>query len=340
MRQTTWDVQLHTVDDLLRVPEPKWLIDRTIHQQETGCIWGPPNCGKSFVALDWALSVSAGIPWLDEFDTIQSPVLYMAGEGAFSLQKRVRAWQNAHEEANIEGMYFQIRPLPLLEEDVIEEIIVAMDEYSDGTDVGLNPGLVIVDTLNQFFGGGDEVQGPDMARFVNNLRRLSHEQNLSVVIVHHSNATGQRERGHTSLRGNVDVMFEARPRDVDDIFAGVTLLNDKQRDEAKGEGIIVRFEEHVDSLVPRLGETFDRLTKTLLPKVAGSMRQVLQMLDTVESSKTESAAHDVIMEELGLNKATFHRRLAALKALKLVSGAGRGKSALTHIGRAVLAQED
>lgn len=340
-KTSIWDVRIHTTAELLRFPEPKWLIDSFLHEQETACLWGPPNCGKSFIALDWALSVASGTPWLGHFDTIQSPVLYMAGEGAFSLQKRVRAWQQAHEGVDVDSAYFHVRPLPLLEDEVIDALGEALESFVLDIGVSLNPGLIIIDTLSQFFGGGDEV-GPEMAKFVNNVRRLSHEQNLSVLIVHHSNATGQRERGHTALRGNVDAMYEARPKNIQRIEDGVMILTDKQRDAAKGDGLAVGFEEWQfgrdrSSLVPMYDE---HANVTTLPMVHSSLMRILAHIDASESPETESISNVGLMEELGLPKKTFYRRMEALTAKKLIKTAGRGKSALTYLGRAVLAKEE
>lgn len=327
-------INLHSAEQLLAFPEPKWLIQDFLHQQEAAALWGPPNWGKSFIALDWALCISAGVPWLGRFPTLQAPVVYMAGEGAASLQKRIVAWREAYDVADVGAAYFQVRPLPLREEETVEAIIDALDGYSTGTDVGLNPGFIVVDTLSQFFGGGDE-NGPDMAQFVYNVRRLSQEQNLSILVVHHSNATGLRERGNTALRGNVDAMFEVRPRGKD-ILDGVTLLTDKQRDSAKGEGTMLLFEDYADSLVPIWDE---EQNANALPTISKQFVRMLDVFNQAEYKKSETFFHDDVMDILGLSKATFHRKLKALMALKLVEKAGRGKSALTYIGRAVLAKE-
>lgn len=328
-------VHFHSADQLLALPEPEWMIQDILRQQMAAALWGPPNWGKSFIALDWALCVAAGVPWLGRFPTIQSPTVYMAGEGAASLQKRVAAWKEAYDVEDMGAAYFQVRPLPLREEETVEAIIAALDGYSTGTDVGLNPGFVVIDTLSQFFGGGDE-NGPDMAQLVYNVRRLSQEQNLSILLVHHSNATGLRERGHTALRGNVDAMFEVRPRGKE-MMDGVTLLTDKQRDSAKGEGMVLQFEEYADSLVPRWDEDQNG---DGLPVISKQMLRMLTVFNDCESHKSESFYHDDAMEILGMSKATFHRKLGGLMRLKLVEKAGRGKSALTYVGRAVLAKEE
>lgn len=339
MNNTLYGVRFHTIQELLQIPEPKWLIQDILHQQETAALWGPPNCGKSFISLDMALCIASGIPWLGRFKVLQSPVVYMAGEGAASMQKRARAWMEGNSVDDLGAAYFQVRPLPLREEEVVEAIMEQLESFGTPTNptAGLNPGFIVVDTLSQFFGGGEE-NGPDMALFVNNVRRLSHEQNLTVLMVHHSNATGLRERGHTALRGNVDAMFEAKPHSKN-ILDGVTLVTDKQRDSAKAEGIAITFEEYEDSLVPRFDE--ERNGETLPPvKLNRPLWTLLRAFETLESPKTESCSHDGLKEALELPKQTFHRQLNTLKQLRLISGAGRGKSAITFLGREVIRRED
>lgn len=339
MTNTLYGVKFHTIQELLKIPEPQWIIQDILHQQETACIWGPPNCGKSFIAIDWALCISAGLPWLGRYKTIQSPVIYMAGEGAASLQKRVRAWMKGNGVKSLDAAYFQVRPLPIREEEVIEVIMEQLAGFStpSNPDAGLNPGLIVVDTVSQFFGGGDE-NGPDMALFVNNVRRLSHEQNLTVVVVHHSNATGLRERGHTALRGNVDAMFEAKPHSKD-ILDGVSLITDKQRDSAKQAGIAISFEDYEDSLVPRYDEQRNA-DSAPPPKLSSKLWLLLRAFESLESAKTESCSHDDMIEALEIPKRSFHRQLNVLKSMGLVSGAGRGKSAITFQGREAIRRED
>lgn len=333
------NVHFHSVDQLLRIPKPKWLIEEIIHQQETGCLWGPPNCGKSFIALDWALCIATGTKWLGRYRVLQAPVVYMAGEGAASLQTRVIAWMDYHRIDAVDAAYFQIRPLPLREEETVEAIQEALANFSLGDDEpGLNPGFIVVDTVSQFFGGGDE-NGPDMALFVGNIRRLSHEQDLTVLMVHHSNAGGLRERGHSALRGNVDAMFQAKPHDPVNILEGLSIITDKQRDSAKAEGIAIKFELVDESLVPLYDSVRNKSDRPPIT-LSRHLRTLLEAFNTLESSKTESCGHSELMEALEIPKVTFHRRLAVLKALKLVSGAGRGKSALTFLGREVLRQEE
>lgn len=334
-----------TASDLLDAPKPDPLIDGFLQEQDAICLYGEPNGGKSFLALDWALCVATGKPWLDTHEVKMGPVVYMAGEGGASLQVRVQAWMKHHQIHSISGAYFQVRPIPLRDEDTIEEIQAKLETFAEGErgagDPTMQPRLIVVDTLNQFMMGGDE-NGPDMALFVSNCRRISHDNNTAVLIVHHTNkgVMGQ-ERGHSSLRGNVDEMFKCLPVYQDNVLVGIDVVNDKQRDKARATALNLKLRvvlvgkdkkgNDVSSLV---------VVPTLEPpsKLPTLKRELLDVLDAMlqcENRKTERCQHDDLEEYLNRSKATLWKQLDKLDFLKCVKK-GTGRSSLTTMGRAVL----
>jgi hypothetical protein len=332
---TSSDVQLLSIDDLRLMREPEWLIEPFIHKGDVAVIYGPPASGKSFLALDWALTLAAGVPWLDRHPVACSPVLYMAGEGGPSMFKRIDAWMEAHEVEHIPTAYFHLKPLPLREEDAIEAVeqTFAAYDHQDG-DYGLYPGMVVVDTLSQFFSGGDEVS-PDMTQFVSNMRRIAQTTGAAVLIVHHTNVGGERERGHTSLRCNVEVMFKVEAQVKNYQIRGFTLVNDKQKDDPTAKPIQCSLNTTKNSLT--IGWTNPKLSTVDVVQVNDVfLRNLLLAVETNESKKTEVALHLDLIEETGWARSTLHKRLDKLKKLKLVTGAGRGKCALTLLGRNTL----
>ena len=335
-------IRLHSTAELLALPEPEWLITEHIHCEETVALWGAPNMGKTFISLDMALSVASGLPWLDTFPVKQCPVVYMAGEGGASLKKRVEAWMVAKGVSEIPGAYWQLRSIPFRDEDVVDEVQLALEEYQDHLDFpshepGLNAGLIVIDTLSQFFSGGDE-NGPDMAQFVGNIRRLSQEAGVAALVVHHGNAGGQRERGHSALRGNVDVMFQVEGFKKDGRLLGMSLLNDKQRDNPAAPKLYFDVVPVKDGLVIRASDPkkVEEAQETVSLTDPGLI-ELLRAFELTEQSKTETAAHEDLMEQAGLKRQRLHERLATLKKLGLIAPAGRGKSALTLRGRDTIA---
>jgi AAA domain/Lanthionine synthetase C-like protein len=71
--------------------EEMWLIEGLWSAQAVGIIGGEPKCGKSFLALDLAVSVASGTPCLRHFATRQcGPVLLFAAEDApYTVRQRL-----------------------------------------------------------------------------------------------------------------------------------------------------------------------------------------------------------------------------------------------------------
>src|SRR5207248_1125721 len=67
-----------------------FVIDTLLEEGGLCELFGPSESGKSFVALDWAFCIAAGVPWLG-LATIAGPVVYIAAEGAGGMKKRLRA---------------------------------------------------------------------------------------------------------------------------------------------------------------------------------------------------------------------------------------------------------
>lgn len=336
------DIRLHSTAELLALPEPEWLIQDHIHCEETVALWGAPNMGKSFISIDMALSVASGLPWLNTYPVKQCPVVYMAGEGGASLKKRVEAWMVAHEVREIPGAYWQLRSIPFRDEDIVEEVQEALANYMDNLEhpsyePGLNAGLIVIDTLSQFFGSGDE-NGPDMAGFVGNIRRLSQEAGVAVLIVHHSNAGGARERGHSALRGNVDVMFKVEGFKKDEKLLGMSMLNDKQRDNPNAPKLYFDVRAVRDGLVVYPSDAQKvKQAQEQVQLTDPKLIEVLRAFELVEDAKSETCRHNDLIEQTGLKRQRLHERLKVLKNLELITKAGQGKSALTLRGRDTIA---
>jgi hypothetical protein len=74
------------------LPDPQPVIDGVLYLDSLAWLHGKPGHGKSFVALDWAACVAAGLPW-QGCETRQGTVLYVIAEGVSGLRQRVRAWE-------------------------------------------------------------------------------------------------------------------------------------------------------------------------------------------------------------------------------------------------------
>ena len=79
---------LLSIEELAALKPPSWLIDKHLPESSFSTIYGPPGVGKSFLVLDWALSIAAGERW-HIFNVKQCPVLYITSEGVSGLYSRI-----------------------------------------------------------------------------------------------------------------------------------------------------------------------------------------------------------------------------------------------------------
>lgn len=298
------DIELLSTQELLTLPAPEWLMDGLIPQEEFTALYGAPETGKSFVALDWAMCISEGKPWLGLYPVKQAPVVYIAAEGGRGIQKRVRAWMRHFGKTDLPAMYFLLNPLYIREPGVVEDFLAEL-EHRD-----IWPGLMVLDTLSRCFGGGEENASADMGLFVQEMTRLARGRHMASLVVHHTNAQGSRERGHGSLRGGMQTMFTCTTdRGPDGLISVLTVSNDKQKDDARAAVIYMRpIESVTESLV------FERCEAP--PAKASTRREPAPMRKTDMLKALGIAEDGLTFSEwrmaCGIPRRTFARRVAQL----------------------------
>ncbi len=230
---------------LLKLPPTKWLLDGIIPEEGFVGLYGAPSGGKSFIALDWAMCIAEGRAWLNLHSCKQAPVIYVAAEGGRGIQKRVRAWMAQFGYSDIPAIYWLLNPLYVREAGMVERFLETLEE------IGVWPGMIVIDTLARSFGGGEENASADMGEFVDQITRLAKGRQMAALVVHHTSATGTRERGHTSFRGGLDAMFKCTAENDKDSgrILRIELKNDKQKDGANTPSIYLRPVDVLDSMV-------------------------------------------------------------------------------------------
>ena len=234
--------RLLTIEELEQLPAPRWLVGNHLVAESISVLFGPSGGGKTFVALDLALAVATGQPWLGTEEVEGGYVVYATGEGLAGLARRIQAWRAAHGTPSLER--FRVLPVAVqfMQPDDLEQLRLDLRTLPEA------PRLIVVDTLARSMIGAEENSARDMGLFLDGVERISQEWGAHVLLLHHTGKSGEAERGTSALRGFVQTMLKLTGDD-----GQATLSCDKQKDGA------APFAPHALRLVP----TEDRATCTV-----------------------------------------------------------------------------
>lgn len=214
------------------------LVQDLLDAGAMSCLYGAPNAGKSFWALDLDFHIAAQKPWREHEICRDGVAIYLAAEGAGrGMKNRLAALRLKH---GVEGVPLALLPcrLDLFDPDADTGEIVAMIQQAQEL-WGLPTIKLTVDTLARTMAGGDENSSKDMAIYVANVQRIQEALpgGVHVMIIHHCGKDAAKgARGSSALLAAVDTELEISrvfPNDKELTHAGV--LVSKQRDMPAGQ---------------------------------------------------------------------------------------------------------
>ncbi|MGV7184679.1 AAA family ATPase [Xanthomonas axonopodis] len=234
-----------SLDDVESLPPPRWLVPGVLTEGSLAAIYGAPESGKSFLAVDISMAIAGGIDWHGR-PVDRGGVLYIAAEGAPGLGKRFRAWKL---DRCAQGRRFDLH---LMRDDLnlAAEKDGGVRAFAQAVADELGPlRLIVIDTLNQTAAGADENSAKDMGRYIASMKLLRNATGAAVVVVHHSGKDlGKGMRGSSALLGAMDTTVEVeRATDGRSIKVAVK----KQKDAERGSPMRFNLEKVGDSLVLR-----------------------------------------------------------------------------------------
>jgi len=243
---------LLTIGEIISRPPPTFLIARHIPDVSVGFLYSRPGAGKSFLAIDIGLHVAHGLTdWYGDAVTAQDDavVIYIAAEGAFDLGNRIRAWHQAKGLAFTTRFLVIERTIEFMKAEDVEKLVRTVRA------AGVEPALVVVDTVSRAMPGADENLQKDMTLFVKACDRVRDEFSCAVLGVHHAGKSGDM-RGSTVLRGAGDYVFRLERKERSPIGL---LTCEKQKAAEDGWEEPYRFDvvdlgDGQSSLVPARGD--------------------------------------------------------------------------------------
>lgn len=183
----------------------EYLIKGLLTRNEVSMLLGESQSGKSFIAIDLAMSVARGRDWFN-LRCQRGGVIYQAGESATGVRRRrLPAYRRFYSVAN-EPLPFVLlqKPLDLYTSDDDTEAFIDECRFWSKTFRGVPLELIVIDTFNKATPGANENDGKDMGAVLARCDRIRRETGAHVMLVHHLNSGGTKARGHTSLFANVE----------------------------------------------------------------------------------------------------------------------------------------
>ena len=181
-------------------PQTQWLVEDLWTDQAVGILGGEPKCGKSFLALDVAVSVASGAACLRQFPVRRSgPVLLFPAEDSLAVVRQ-----------RLEGIASMAQvPFGSLPVQVITAPSLRLDAEADRQRLSLTiqeqrPVLLILDPLIRLH-RVDENDATQIATLLSYLRQLQRQFQLAVMLVHHARKDSHSSRPGQALRGSSEL---------------------------------------------------------------------------------------------------------------------------------------
>lgn len=221
--ETSEDLVVEDYHDLMCAGDtsPGWLIKGFWLNRSHGIVAGEPKSFKSTVALDLAVSVASGKPFLDKYEVVNpGPVVYIQNENSTWIMKdrvnKISASKGVVGEIEILSdkridvsfapnipLYFVNQQSYLLTDPLHQQALESIIKK-------YKPALIVLDPLYLMF-DGDINSAKELAPVLQWLLDVRYRLNCGIMVIHHWNKGGegtrrggQRMLGSTTLHGWIE----------------------------------------------------------------------------------------------------------------------------------------
>lgn len=203
-------------------PAPlQWIIKGWVPDSGVTMVYGESGAGKTFVTLDMACHIAAGMQWHGH-RTKAGVVVYMAGEGNYGLRQRVTAWCKAHSVQSLDNLLISNKAIDADSPAAAAHIINAVREITQDDAAAL-----FVDTVNNHM-SGDENSAKDTRNMLNACNIVARALNASICLNHHTGHAAdskQRARGSSAWKASLDASILVSKNE-----GGIEILCTKMKD--------------------------------------------------------------------------------------------------------------
>lgn len=206
-----------------------WWIKGLIAKRQTTAIIGPMGCGKSFETFGIGAHIATGQDYRGQ-RTKQGLVIFCAPEGGAGVVDRMKAYRMEHGLL-LDGIPFEAltHRFNLFAADTDLEALIAEVQTIKADWPQFELAMLIIDTWSAATTGMDENASKDVSLVRSRIVRLEKDCNCGVLFVHHMNAAGERQRGHSSITADVESVLEIKMLTTWENKKAIPVLDDDNR---------------------------------------------------------------------------------------------------------------
>lgn len=187
--------------------EYEWWVKGIIPKRETIAVVGATQTGKSFETFNLSMHIAQGKDYRG-CRTKQGLVIYCAMEGGKGFRDRLRGYR-MYYGLPLEGIPFEVLTLRIdlfRDDNGLNALIAEIKAIAAEHQYGL--ALVVVDTYSAATPGLKENTSEDISRVRQRVVQIQDACNCGVLFVDHTNAVGDKVRGHTSKTADIETQLD------------------------------------------------------------------------------------------------------------------------------------
>lgn len=270
---------------------PGWLLPGLWPGDAYGVIAAESKAGKSWLAMDLAVSIATGTAFLGTMQPGRTgSVILYSGEGSRRATTRRFKAMCADREIDPLGVHnLLIETVPPQLQQLHDD--VGSDLRQIERDVKKHaPVLVILDPLYLSLGSVNMASLPEVGRVLRGLQRVVEAAGAALVVVHHWNQTG-RGSGFGRMSG-------AGPEEWGRVLWNMQVRARRTVDD--GEGSVV--EVQVDARGGEIGDSSFAFCRTVREDdpddLASPMHYAIERIEVQQNGKAQRMASDVVLQVL------------------------------------------
>jgi hypothetical protein len=177
----------------------EWLLRGLWGRSAVGIVGGAPKCGKTWLALDMAVSVASDTAALGHFpvDAPGNALVYLAEDALPLVRKRIECLCR-HRGLALDALDLAVITAPVLRLDQAQDL-----QRLTNTVARLRPRLLVLDPLVRLH-RLDENSAMEISGLLGSVRELQRAFDVAIVLVHHASKRTRSDPGQT-LRGSGDL---------------------------------------------------------------------------------------------------------------------------------------